>query len=93
MEDVAHAANVCMIGQTARQQLFGAEEAVGRYIRINKQIFRVIGVLAPKGQSATGQDQDDTILLPYTTVLKKLKGQGFTCLDDIMCSAVSLDDC
>jgi putative ABC transport system permease protein len=50
-----------MLGQTARQQLFGAEEAVGRDIRINKQIFRVTVVLAPKGQSATGQDQDDTV--------------------------------
>ena len=91
-EDVKHAANVCLIGQTARQQIFGAEDPEGRYIRINKQIFRVIGVLVPKGQSATGQDQDDTILLPYTTVQKKLRGQGFTSLDDIMCSAVSLND-
>jgi putative ABC transport system permease protein len=89
--DVVHAANVCMIGQTARQQLFGAEEAVGRNIRIRKQIFRVIGVLVPKGQSATGQDQDDVIILPYTTVQKKLRGKGFTWLDDIMTSAVSLD--
>ena len=90
--DVVHAANVCMIGQTARQQLFGAEKAVGRDIRINKQIFRIIGVLVPKGQSANGQDQDDTIILPYTTVQKKLRGTGFTWLDDIMCSAVSLND-
>jgi putative ABC transport system permease protein len=90
--DVVHAANVCVIGQIVRQQLFGAEEAVGRDIRLNKQIFRVVGVLAPKGQSANGQDQDDTIILPYTTVQKKLRGKGFTWLDDIMCSAVSLDD-
>jgi putative ABC transport system permease protein len=90
--DVVHAANVCMIGQIVRQQLFRAEEAVGRDIRINKQIFRVIGVLAPKGQSANGRDQDDTIILPYTTVQKKLRGAGFTWLDDIMCSADSLDD-
>jgi putative ABC transport system permease protein len=90
--DVVHAANVCMVGQIVRQQIFGAEEAVGRDIRINKQIFRVIGVLAPKGQSATGRDQDDTIILPYTTVQKKLRGTGFTWLDDILCSAVSLDD-
>ncbi len=90
--DVVHAANVCMIGQTVRRQLFGAEEAVGRDIRINKQIFRVIGVLAPKGQSTSGQDQDDTIILPYTTVQKKLRGKGFTWLDDIMCSADSLND-
>jgi putative ABC transport system permease protein len=89
--DVVHAANVCMIGQTVRQQLFGAEEAVGRVARINKQQFQVIGVLEPKGQSASGQDQDDTILMPYTTVQKKLRGKGFTWLDDIMTSAVSLD--
>jgi putative ABC transport system permease protein len=89
--DVDHAANVCLIGQTVRQQLFGAEKAVGRDTRINKQIFRVLGVLAPKGQSATGQDQDDNILMPYTTAMKKLKGRGVTWLDDIMCSAVSLE--
>lgn len=91
-EDVVHSAKVCLIGPTVRQEMFGAKEAVGREIRINKQIYRVLGVLAPKGQSSTGQDQDDTILLPYTTVQKKLKGSGFTWLDDIMCSADSLDD-
>lgn len=89
--DVEHVANVCMIGQTVRRELFGDEDAVGQDIRINKQIFRVIGVLAPKGQSANGQDQDDTVILPYTTVQKKLRGTGFTWLDDIMSSAVSLD--
>lgn len=90
-EDVKRAANVCVIGQTARQQLFGTGEAVGRDIRINKQVFKVIGVLTPKGQSTTGQDQDDTILMPYTTVQKKLRGTGFVWLDDIMTSAVSRD--
>ncbi len=90
-EDVDHVANLVIIGQTVRQQLFGVEAAVGREARINKQIYRVIGVLAPKGQSATGQDQDDTILMPYTTVQKRLRGKGFSWLDDIMCSAESLD--
>lgn len=90
--DVARSANVCLLGQIVRDQLFGPEEAVGRDIRINRRIFRVIGVLAPKGQSSTGQDQDDTIIMPYTTVQNKIKGQGFTWLDDIMCSAVSLTD-
>ena len=89
--DVEHVANVCVIGQTVRQQLFGPEGAVGRFARINKQIFRVLGVLAPKGQSTTGQDQDDTVLMPYTTVQKRLRGKGFVWLDDIMCSADSLD--
>ncbi len=90
-EDVDHAGNVCLIGQTVRQQLFGSEDAVGRNTRINKQLFRVVGVLAPKGQSVTGQDQDDTVMMPYTTAQKKLRGSGFTWLDDIMCSAESLD--
>ncbi len=91
VSDVKHASDVCLLGRTVRDQLFGAEEAVGRNIRINKQLFRVLGVLAPKGQSATGMDQDDTIMMPYTTVQKKLRGTGFTWLDDIMCSAVSLE--
>lgn len=87
--DVKRASDVCLIGQTVRQELFGAEEAVDRKVRINKQLFRVVGVLAAKGQSTTGQDQDDTIMMPYTTVQKKLRGAGFTWLDDIMCSAKS----
>jgi putative ABC transport system permease protein len=87
--DVRHAADVCLIGQTVRQKLFGAEEAVGREVRINKQLFRVVGVLAPKGQSNTGHDQDDEIMMPYTTAQKKIRGTGFTWLDDIMCSAES----
>lgn len=90
-EDIEHVANLVIIGQTVRQQIFGVEEVVGRETRINKQIYRVIGVLAPKGQSATGQDQDDTILMPYTTAQKRLRGKGFSWLDDIMCSAESLD--
>lgn len=90
--DVRHVANVCLVGETARDKLFGATEAVGRDVRINRQIFRVIGVLAPKGQTTTGFDQDDTIILPYTTVQKKMRGKGFTWLDDIMTSAASLSD-
>ncbi len=90
--DVARAANVCLLGQTVRQQLFGSDDAIGRDIRINKQLFRVIGVLALKGQSATGWDQDDNILMPYTTALRKLKDKGVTWLDDVMCSATSLED-
>jgi len=90
-EDVEQVANVCLIGQTVQQQLFGTEEAIGREVRINKQILRVIGVLVPKGQSPTGQDQDDTILMPYTTAQKKLRGKDFAWLNDIMCSVVSLE--
>ena len=90
-DDVDHTANLVIIGQTVRQQLFGPEQAVGKQARINKQLYRVIGVLAPKGQSATGQDQDDNILMPYTTAQKRLRGRGILWLDDIMCSAESLE--
>jgi putative ABC transport system permease protein len=49
----------------------------------------VTGLLAPKGQSATGQDQDDTVVMPWSTAQRKIRGRGFTWLDDILCSAVS----
>lgn len=88
-ENVEQLANVCLIGQTVRERLFGAEDAVGQLIRVQNMAFVVAGVLAPKGQSSTGQDQDDTLFLPYTTALRKLRGNNSTWVDDIMCSAVS----
>jgi putative ABC transport system permease protein len=84
---VLHAANVCLIGETVRERLFGTEQAVGEVVRIGVQPFEVVGVLARKGQSGSGQDQDDTVMMPYSTVQKKLRPRGVTWLDDIMCSA------
>ena len=84
-----HAESVCLIGQTLRKQVFGSEDPVGKIIRIQSQLFQVVGVLETKGQSAMGRDQDDVLLLPYTTAQKKLRGRGFLWLDDIMASAVS----
>src|SRR5262249_54903109 len=87
-QDVEHAANVCVLGQTIVDQLFGDEQdPLGEIIRVNSEPCKVIGTLDAKGQSATGQDQDDNLLMPYSTVMKKIKGQAW--LDDIMCSAVS----
>ena len=88
-DDVERAANVCVIGRTVRDQLFGVEGPVGKVIRISSLPCKVVATLQPKGQSLSGQDQDDTIILPYTTAQKKLK--GITWLDDILCSAVSQD--
>jgi putative ABC transport system permease protein len=88
-DDVEHAASVCVIGQTVREQLFGAADPVGQEVRISGQLFQITGVLAPKGQSASGQDQDDTVLLPFTTAQKRLQARGITWLDDILCAAVS----
>ena len=85
--DVERAAPVCVLGQTVVDQLFGESEPLGETIRVKSEPCRVVGVLGVKGQSATGQDQDDTFFMPYTTVMKKIKGQYW--LDDIMMSAAS----
>jgi putative ABC transport system permease protein len=86
-DDVDRAADVCVIGRTVRDQLFGVEDPVGKVIRVNGLPCKVVATLHPKGLSLSGQDQDDTIIIPYTTAQKKLK--GITWLDDILCSAVS----
>jgi putative ABC transport system permease protein len=85
--DVDHAANVIVIGETVREKLFGIEDPIGKVIRLGTLPFQVVGVLEAKGQSAFGQDQDDTIVIPYTTVQRKITGQPW--LDDMFCSAVS----
>jgi len=88
-EDVTVAASKVLLGETVRRELFGTDNPIGQQIRINGLLFDVIGLLGPKGQNADGRDQDDWILLPYTTAEKKIRGGGLTWLDDILCSAVS----
>jgi putative ABC transport system permease protein len=72
--DVNMAANVCVLGNTVAQQLFGDQDPVGQMIRVQNLPFRVLGVLVAKGQNSNGQDQDDTLMMPYTTVQKKISG-------------------
>jgi putative ABC transport system permease protein len=86
-DDVTTAANVAVIGETVRKNLFGPIDPVGQTININNIPFRVVGVLSPKGTSGWGQDQDDIILVPITTLQKKITGQDW--LRWIMVSAVS----
>ena len=76
-QDVRNATKVCLLGQTVVDNLFGNIDPVGQIIRIKKVPFTVIGVLAKKGQSAKGQDQDDTIYIPLTTAQKKIFGTPF----------------
>src|SRR6516164_8604653 len=66
--DVERASNVCVIGQTIVDQLFGSQDPIGEMMRISNEACVIVGVLEVKGQSATGQDQDDQFLMPYTTV-------------------------
>ncbi|MEP6767354.1 MAG: ABC transporter permease [Acidobacteriota bacterium] len=88
-QDVATSANVCVLGRTVAEQLFGEEDPVGRTVRLRDQPFRVLGVLKPKGENATGQDQDDFLMIPWTTAQHKVKGVSW--LDDILCSATSAE--
>ncbi len=76
-QDVKSATKVCLLGQTVVDNLFGDMNPVGQVVRIKMIPFTVVGVLAVKGQSAMGQDQDDTIYVPVTTAQKKLFGTSF----------------
>ncbi|AXY78176.1 ABC transporter permease [Paraflavitalea soli] len=86
-EDVKTANKVCLIGQTIVENIFGSgEDPIGKYIRFKKIPFKVIGVLEEKGENAFGQDQDDIILAPYTTVQKRLL--AITYVQTIYASAI-----
>ena len=89
-QDVTGAQKVAVLGTVVSDTLFGPDvDPTGQIIRIRNQPFKVIGVMASKGQSAMGQDQDDTIFVPYTTVMKKLQGQQN--LNNITVSAASAE--
>ncbi|HXA00428.1 MAG TPA: ABC transporter permease, partial [Cytophagaceae bacterium] len=88
MSEDRAAAKVCVIGLTVVQNLFGENvDPVGSYIRINNIPFKVIGVLDRKGQNAMGQDQDDVIIAPFSTVQKRILASTF--VQQILVSAVS----
>ena len=88
-DDVTALRKVCVLGQTVVANLFGAADLVGQSIRVQQTPCQVLGVLAVKGQSPIGQDQEDVVLMPYTVVQKQLKGIPW--VDDILCSAVSAE--
>jgi putative ABC transport system permease protein len=98
-QDVTTAAKVCVIGATVRDQLFGPDsDPTGQTIRIGNSSasgqtsypFTVVGVMASKGQTGVGQDQDDVVFVPYTTVMKKMRGVTF--IQQIAVSAASAGD-
>ena len=90
-DHVRHADSVAVLGETVRRRLFGPTDPLGEVIRVNNMAFQVIGVLAPKGQSGWGRDQDDTIVVPWTTAQKKIRGRNYEWLNDVLCSAVSME--
>jgi putative ABC transport system permease protein len=87
--DSLHEMNVCLLGNTVAEALFGSGDPLGKTIRLQNQPFTVIGTMQQKGFSTAGSDQDDVVVIPYTTAMKKLKGIYW--LDDIYASAVSAD--
>jgi putative ABC transport system permease protein len=87
--EVRSASKVVVLGSTVATALFGDQNPVGASVRIKNFPFRVIGVLETKGGSTMGQDQDDTVLAPYTTVMRLIKGKNK--IDMFMASAVSPD--
>ncbi len=87
--DVDSAAKVALIGETVAYNLFGDNDPLDAIIRIKKIPFRVIGILAAKGQSGNGTDQDDVIMIPYTSMQKRIMGVTF--VQQIIVAAMSAD--
>jgi putative ABC transport system permease protein len=77
-QDIQSASKVCVLGRTVAEQLFGDDDPVGEFIRVRSLSCQVLGVLIKKGQNQMGQDQDDVILMPFTTVRRKLFNNGGT---------------
>ena len=89
--DLATNSKVCVIGTTVKSMLYpDGNDPVGEIIRIGKHPFKIIGVLASKGQSSVGQDQDDVIYAPFTTVQKRMR--GITYIEGMTVSAASADN-
>lgn len=87
--DIESTAKVALIGQTVAYNLFGDSDPIGAIIRIKKIPFHVIGILGAKGQTGNGTDQDDVIMVPYTTMMKLV--MGVTYIQQIIVAAVSAD--
>jgi len=87
--DMESAAKVAVLGETVVRNLFGNDDPIDSVIRIRNIPFRVVGVLAPKGQTGQGTDQDDTVMIPYTTMQKRL--MRITWLQSIVVKAVNAE--
>jgi putative ABC transport system permease protein len=89
-EDVKNAELVCVIGTTVASKLFGNQDPTGKIIRLGGFSYRVIGVMSPIGQTPSGEDQDDLVIIPYTTVQKRIMGISY--IENISVSVNSTED-
>ena len=92
-EETRRSARVCVIGTTVRANLFGEDEnPVGKTLRLRNMTFKIIGVLASKGANNWGQDQDDVVMAPYTSVQRYLQRSKFRNINMMNLSLVTMDD-
>jgi putative ABC transport system permease protein len=87
--DIRAAAKVCVIGVTVADNLLATRDCLGMKLRIKNIPFEVVGILEPKGANLVGEDQDNIVLLPFTTVQKRLSGSAFKSVDIVFLSARS----
>ncbi|GAH41509.1 unnamed protein product, partial [marine sediment metagenome] len=88
--DVRSAIKVCVLGATISKELFDNEDPIGKMIRIKNMPFRIIGVLEKKGSTAWGRDQDDTVIMPWTTVRRVIQSSPFNDVNRLVGSLVSI---
>ena len=91
-EEESRASRVCVVGTTVKKNLFDDEDPVGKTIRLKNITFKVIGVLGSKGANNWGQDQDDVIMAPYTSVQRYLQRSKFNNINMMNLSLISMDD-
>ncbi len=89
--DIGNSNKVCVVGQTVVKNLFQTSNPIGKSIRIKNIPFEIVGVLQSKGSDMVGNDQDNIVLMPYTTVRKRLQGSSFNNVDIILASARGTD--
>jgi putative ABC transport system permease protein len=89
-DDVRSIHKVVLLGNTVAQNLFPGQDPVGSEIQIRNSVYKVVGVLAPKGQTASGSDSDDVVLMPYTTASATLSGRSF--IPQILASTANEQD-
>ncbi|MBE6381484.1 MAG: FtsX-like permease family protein [Lentisphaerae bacterium] len=91
-DEVRLCSRICVVGTTVKRNLFQDEDPVGKTIRIKNMTFKVVGVLGSKGANNWGQDQDDVIMAPYTSVQRYLQRSKFSNINMMNLSLVSMDD-
>ena len=91
-EEVERSSRVCVVGTTVRKNLFEDDDPIGKTIRLKNITFKVIGVLGSKGANNWGQDQDEVIMAPYTSVQRYLQRSKFNNINMMNLSLISMDD-